>query len=286
MRVGRVGRDCQDGRSRHKMWTLIIALYVSTKHSVSSICKCTFELTTPAPEHWRWQTSSSSTMSWRLKSSGEAQGGAKKRKAGGDKKDKEEKDPMVPLMKLALWNAQQVRVLASASLTTWSIQSSKSLVVAAEEAGKAYSKAVAEEGRGHKRGSPHCHVAMAAIEAMGGGEAAMEDGSRELLRRFASVMEQGGLKAVAEAVAYFKVKQMYKREGQGEERHIVWLALHPNYSYKEEDNMSQHRLFKAIDSVMVQEGGVRLTGTPPKNELERVVEEFLKKAQKGGSSFQ
>ena len=49
---------------------------------------------------------------------------------------------------------QQVRVLASAPLTTWSVQPGKQVVVAAEEAGKAYSKVVAEEGRGHKKDRP------------------------------------------------------------------------------------------------------------------------------------
>ena len=92
----------------------------------------------------------------------------------------------------------------------------------------------------------------------------MNDSAKEFLRRFVSIVEEGGVKQVGEAFAYFKVMQMYKRERQGAERQIVWLALRTPYPQLQ--GGAQHEPEQALQRHQQHhraEWGTSLTGTPP-----------------------
>lgn len=89
---------------------------------------------------------------------------------------------VVNLQKLSLYQQQTIRSLCSAAWITYKVPNGSACVGRAREAGQRYSAAVSKKRSGHGLGSPHIHIAMAAIEGVAAmGEAAQMPDERGVL---------------------------------------------------------------------------------------------------------
>jgi hypothetical protein len=128
------------------------------------------------------------------------------------------------------------------------------------EQGRRFSKAVQEEGRSHEQGPPHIFVwsgLLAGLVSMGDKLGMANAKSLAGLQRDFEKM------AKDEQLDMVKVCRCDRTYNSG--HHKVLLFLHP----------SNWEIAKLILASMVQLGGVRKQGRPPKGNMERELEDWL-----------
>lgn len=118
---------------------------------------------------------------------------------------------MIPLQKVSLQSAQQVRGFAGAQSRTYLVPASLPPVVAAMAAGAQYIAAVTGVRR-HGLGPPHIHTCMAFLESVS------EQGtpSQDFMKSFLALLNAAPQVEVAHLMEYFRVRDIRPpREAEG-----------------------------------------------------------------------
>jgi hypothetical protein len=155
------------------------------------------------------------------------------------------------------------------------------------EAGKAYSEAVAEKGKGHGLGAPHAHTLTSFMEAILKNPENIID--QQTIRAIQDIMEQfetGGIHMVTSCVPHFRCKPMYQKDQEDQAamdtkntKYKVEIGIDPFGPFKE--GVLQAASFaRAMEAAILQLKGSRLVGPPPKGPLERHLGKLLDKLKK------
>ena len=212
-------------------------------------------------------------------------------------------DCLLALQKLCLQNAQSIKALMAANWE-FAIAPASSLtatpIEVALQVGANYDKTCRERGKGHGLGAPHLHTSVAMIEAMATAPS-LEQGETantiKILASFLAVMSQP---QVDQLIPYWSVRKARQSKDPETGAFVQWtlhpLALLPWELPSIQEALPQETaaetmemakkytlplLRAAIRSAVVSTCAAKMTsGTPPRSQLERVVQGHLQTLQK------
>ena len=145
-----------------------------------------------------------------------------------------------------------------------------------DEAGK-YNEAVQAEGKGHKRGSPHLHLAVRLVDGMMAhpGVSARSKTRLQYFQEKYIAAEDAELEDLGNTFLYLRAKRAHKKEDEEKRGVLIGWAVS---SLAKFGNMGEEwNLQEVLLQEMLAIGWIRKVGPPPKNELERSLERWLAK---------
>ena len=183
---------------------------------------------------------------------------------------------LVVLMKSSLNNSQLIRFVTGTIWTTFKSDMEHPVMKAMLEEATKYNEAVAAEGKGHTRGSPHVHIATAGVEGM----VSLEDlktrhkDAMTAIKHRLFDQDEACHDSIASTFLHWRVKRLFKKKDEEGPRFAV-LSFAVAAFAKIDGQEVQCMLTDAFESI----GWQRLLGPPPKGELERQLEAWLHKFQ-------
>lgn len=245
-------------------------------------------------------------MAWRAKrSAGAATEDGGRRGKGGDGRKEGKKAQIaaapelqaaiVTVQKLSLKNASEMREMSNTVFEFWILPYLSSPVKKGLEAGSEYHVQVRAAGKGHGLGPPHCHIAVAFVEALHETLSADgEDGQfKKVLGELLQMMSsEHGLQLTNEVFRVFRLKETYKQEDTPDsDRKVkvqyslnlkpdiattVMLATESDTRPTQVPTLEVGYLQSAFNYALVKQEGIKPVGPGPRTELERQVERQLR----------
>ena len=183
------------------------------------------------------------------------------------------------LCKGQLWLMQQVRIMIGVLWDFVLVPAVKDVIKAMEFAAGEYGKKVKQQGKGHTLGSPHVHVAQAMVEELSviKPEGENEEEAIKLLKQLDAHFQEKGMTAVGELITYCRSKLAYHDpEQQGEAMCKVSFKLEALAIVElEGKQVAVSNVRGAIIMMLKKVGGKQAQGSPPRGELERLVQQQL-----------
>ena len=223
------------------------------------------------------------------------------KRGGGAGQGADLREAVVSTQKLVLRVAQESREYQNALYDFWLVPSEAPLITAGTDAGQQYNTEVKKRGKGHGLGPPHCHIAIATVEAAIKVFDVTEDKSQQASQSYLqewvdSVNGIHGLRLIDATFSLFKVKAAYQREDNMQEMTKVMFGIKSYADYKtalrmsgaEKELVDKARRFapdvlrEALNHALFLSKGSMPMGAGPKTELERVVERQLKQLVQQG----
>lgn len=206
------------------------------------------------------------------------------------------RDMLINLQKLSLHQQQTLRSVCSGAWTTYKVPNCSECIVRARAAGQAYAAGVAKQRTGHTLGSPHVHVAIAAVEGMVVmGEASQLPEEAAVLKVMTEEMSAKGMAMVDSVFPFFKVVDLSKgsagrskRGGGSEVSTPISLVQFQMSPFATPDLVGVNlatpgsrlaAVRDAMDRILLKNGGERDSGTAPPMALERVVQKDIDSLQ-------
>ena len=150
----------------------------------------------------------------------------------------------------------------------------------AKDACTIYSQQVRNKGKGHGLGAPHCHAALAAVEAAVEVQGVASQ-YQTVLRMAAETLSSNDQAVTAMMFPCFRVKDCHKGEGD-KELSRVHFSVHPLCMLEAKGVDGQpvpiepRQVRAGLLEALQREGGERQAGQAPRSHLERRVQGHLK----------
>lgn len=170
-------------------------------------------------------------------------------------------------------NTRSIAHLEGAMFRAFRTKKDDPVIVAAIQAGKAYTEATKGK-KGHNMGSPHLHVAAAVLRTLCTQQGANVEKLQNFMTTFASQ------KLLSEAIPTLYVAKQYDET----KYKIVWMDT--SATLPVQMGTMQVRIFEEeLRGHLERTGAEELVGTAPKTPAERRLNKFLgkKKQEKGGA---
>ena len=209
---------------------------------------------------------------------GVAKASAKKGRPTGDQDIAE---LLKTMLKAILSNSFLLRQVTGSLWLAFLSEAEAEVTAGALEEGTAYNAAVKEEGKGHKRGSPHVHIAMRVLEEMCKAISAEEHPvlSQNLLAAKRIYVDEPGAGAydkVAEVFLHMRVKKAVRNK-DGESQKAIWTFAISSLAIIPRGGEAGIPLQTVMIEACTVLGMERKHGPPPRSALERQLEFWLSK---------
>jgi hypothetical protein len=192
------------------------------------------------------------------------------------------------LLKSSLQSQQLLRQAFAALLDTWLCPAQAAVCVSALAAGGDYDKKVKEAGAGHGLGSPHTHIFIAVVAALGA-EDKLKQPDRDFWKLVHKALTVKPQDYTALAFPHFRIK-LTRGKGGGKGMEVesdvckISMAIDPLHPHEIEGiNHTSTELActikKQFDAAIVTLGGERKAGQAPRGQLERLMETRLRRLQ-------